>query len=97
MVESIVGCKWSVRLLEAIAEGEERPSALLRANEGLSTKVMNERLRKMLRFGIVERTVLGERPPLEVRYSLTALGARFRAVLDEVARLQADLDRGRIE
>ena len=40
MVESIVGCKWSV--------------GLLRASTGLSAKVMNERLRKMLRFGIVE-------------------------------------------
>jgi len=52
MVESIVGCKWSVRLLGVIAEGRRRPSGLLRACPGLSAKVMNDRLRKMTRFGI---------------------------------------------
>jgi DNA-binding HxlR family transcriptional regulator len=33
---------------------------------GLSAKVMNERWRKLLRSGIVERTATGARPPLEV-------------------------------
>ena len=66
MVESIVGCTWSLRILELCAEGLTRPSAFLRACPGLSAKVMNERWRKMLRFGIVERTVQGERPPVEV-------------------------------
>jgi DNA-binding HxlR family transcriptional regulator len=94
MVESIVGCKWSVRLLWLLADGRSRPSALLRACPGLSAKVMHERLRKMLRFGLVERRVFGERPPVEVEYLLTPLGRRFMRVLDEVRRLQAEVDRG---
>jgi DNA-binding HxlR family transcriptional regulator len=94
MVESIVGCKWSVRLLQLCAEGVERPSAFLRACPGLSTKVMNERWRKMLRYGIVERTVRGEKPPLEVEYRLTEFGVRFTRLLDEVRRLQDEVDRG---
>lgn len=97
MVESIVGCKWSVRLLELIAEGENRPSALLRACEGLSAKVLNERLVKMRRFGIVERRAKGQRPPLEVRYELTPFGCRFAGVLDEVRRLQRAVDRGELD
>jgi len=64
MVESIVGCKWSVRLLQLCGEGHRRPSAFLRACPGLSAKVMNERLRKMTCFGIVQRTVCGEKPPV---------------------------------
>ena len=52
MVESIVGCKWSLSLLRLAADGTSRPSALLRACPGLSAKVMNERLQKMQRFGI---------------------------------------------
>lgn len=51
MVESIVGCKWSVRLLQLCAEGHNRPGMVLRACPGLSAKVMNERWRKMIRFG----------------------------------------------
>ncbi len=74
MVESIVGCKWSVRLLQLCAEGHSRPSAFLRACPGLSAKVMNERWRKMTRFGIVRRTVFGEKPPIQVEYLLTPFG-----------------------
>lgn len=92
MVESIVGCKWSVRILEQLALGPVRPSALQRGCPGLSTKVMNERLRKLVRFGIAERTVFGEKPPVEVQYALTTFGLRFQAILDEVRRLQRDLD-----
>jgi len=96
MVESIVGCKWSVRILDAVAAGERRPSAIQRSLEGLSAKVMNERLRKMIRFGILDRTVRGEKPPVEVEYRLTPLGERFRGVIDEVRRLQSDLDDGQL-
>ncbi|MHB8911050.1 MAG: winged helix-turn-helix transcriptional regulator [Syntrophales bacterium] len=96
MVESIVGCKWSVGLLRLLADGCRRPSALLRASPGLSAKVMNERLRKMLRFGIVRRTVFGEKPPVEVEYLLTLFGRRFLGILDEVRRLQEAVDKGAV-
>lgn len=96
MVESIIGCKWSVALLGVLAEGSARPSALRRALPGLSAKVMNERLRKMLRFGIVHRSVSGEKPPLEVEYRLTAFGRRFLRILDEVRRLQDAIERGAV-
>jgi len=96
MVESIVGCKWSIRLLQLCAEGNHRPSALLRACAGLSAKVMNERLRKMTRFGIMHRTVHGEKPPVEVEYRLTPFGRRFMGILDEVQRLQQAVERGAI-
>lgn len=93
MVESIVGCKWSVRLLQLCSEDRQRPSALVRACPGLSAKVMNERLRKLTRFGIVRRTVRGEKPPVEVEYRLTPFGRRFTRILREVAKLQDALDR----
>lgn len=96
MVESIVGCKWSVGLLRLLADGCNRPSALLRASPGLSAKVMNERLRKMLRFGIARRTVRGEKPPVEVEYVLTPFGRRFIRILEEVRRLQEIVDRGTV-
>jgi DNA-binding HxlR family transcriptional regulator len=96
MVESIVGCKWSVGLLRLLADGCSRPSAILRASTGLSAKVMNERLRKMLRFGIVSRTVFGDKPPVEVDYVLTPFGRRFIGIIEEVRRLQEAVDSGAI-
>jgi DNA-binding HxlR family transcriptional regulator len=94
MVESIIGCKWSIRLLRLIADGCRRPSGLLRGCPGLSAKVMNERLRKMTGFGILRRTVFGEKPPVEVEYALTPFGRRFTRILDEVRRLQDEVDAG---
>lgn len=94
MVESIVGCKWSVRLLRLCADGVTRPSAFLRACPGLSAKVMNERWRKLLRYGIVQRQVHGQKPPIEVEYALTSFGTRFIRLLDEIQRLQEAVDRG---
>ena len=95
-VESILGCKWSIQLLQLVAQGCSRPSAILRACPGLSAKVMNERWRMMIRYGIVRRTVFGDRPPIQVEYALTAFGWRFVGILDEVRRLQEDLDHGTI-
>lgn len=92
MVENILGCKWSVRLLQLCAEGLRRPSEFLRACPGLSAKVMNERLRKMIRFGILHRTVMGEKPPVEVEYRLTAFGLDFMRIIEEVQRLQEVVD-----
>lgn len=94
MVESIVGCKWSVRILWLLADDVNRPGELLRAVPGLSYKVMNERLRKMTRFGIARRVVQGEKPPIEVSYVLTPFGHRFMRVLEEVRRLQDAADHG---
>jgi DNA-binding HxlR family transcriptional regulator len=96
MVESIVGCKWSVRLLQLCADGHTRPSAFLRACPGLSAKVMNERLRKMIRFGIVRRAVFGDKPPVEVEYRLTSFGLRFMRILEEVRRLQEAVDQAAV-
>lgn len=91
MVESIVGCKWSLSVLGAIRSGVHRPGELERACAGISTKVLNERLRKMLRFGIVERENFGEVPP-RVEYRLTPFGRRFVRLLDEIDRLQEHVD-----
>lgn len=93
MVESIVGCKWSLSVLGAIRSGVSRPGELERACAPISTKVLNERLKKMLRFGILERESFGEIPP-RVEYRLTSLGRRFVRLLDEIDDLQSAVDAG---
>jgi DNA-binding HxlR family transcriptional regulator len=92
LLEDVLGCKWAVQLLGLIAGGITRPSALQRASPGLSAKVMNERLRKLTGYAIVQRQVFGDKPPVEVEYTLTAFGRRFTVLLDEVRRLQEELD-----
>jgi DNA-binding HxlR family transcriptional regulator len=88
MVEDIVGCKWSLTVLGLVADGVSRPGAMQRRVPGLTAKVLNERLRKLLRFGIIERQVYAEVPP-RVEYTLTPFGRRFEGVLREIALLDA--------
>ncbi len=89
MVEEIVGCKWSLSVLALVRSGVVRPGAMERAVPGLTTKVLNERLRKLLRFGVLERIEYDELPP-HVEYRLTPFGRRFGALLDAVDALEAE-------
>jgi DNA-binding HxlR family transcriptional regulator len=90
MVESIVGCKWSLYVLAQIRRGVNRPGALVRNSAGLSTKVLNERLAKMHRFGILEKLTFPEIPP-HVEYRLTPFGRKFVRILAQVEKLEREL------
>ena len=93
MVESIVGCKWSLTVLQLVQQGVNRPGLMERAVPGLTAKVLNERLRKMVRFGILDRIVFPELP-LRVEYRLTSFGKKFVAVLRTIEKLESDLAGG---
>ena len=88
MVEDIIGCKWSLTVLTLIASGVSRPGAMQRRVAGLTAKVLNERLRKLLRYQIIEREVFAEVPP-RVEYRLSDFGKRFSGILDQIATLEA--------
>ena len=93
MVEYIIGCKWSIRILTLIHQGIDRPGAITRSLDGLTTKVQNDCLNKMVSFGILEKISYPEVPP-RVHYKLTNFGQRFVNILDAVAELQRELDTG---
>jgi DNA-binding HxlR family transcriptional regulator len=91
MVEDIVGCKWSLAVLDAVRNGVCRPGAIEHGIDGLSKKVLNERLSKLVRFGILEKHAFAEMPP-RVEYRLTAFGNKFCGVLDGIEALQREVD-----
>jgi len=91
MVEDIVGCKWTLAVIAQVRAGTRRPGALEHSLPGLTAKVLNERLRKLQRFGILRRRQFAEIPP-RVEYELTAFGTRFLTLLDEIDTLQRELD-----
>ena len=93
MVEDVVGCKWSLSVIGLVRTGVSRPGAMERSVSGLTTKVLNERLRKLIRYGIVERIAYPEVPP-RVEYRLTEFGERFSGILDQIEALQSDLTDG---
>jgi DNA-binding HxlR family transcriptional regulator len=90
MVEDIVGCKWSLTVLTLVRGGVIRPGAMEHAVPGLSAKVLNERLRKLVHYGILQRTSFAVSPP-RVEYTLTPFGQRFAAVLDQIETLEREI------
>ena len=93
MIEDVIGCKWSLHVLALVESGVRRPGAMERATEGLSAKVLNERLTKLVRFGVLRRTMYAEVPP-RVEYELTDFGRRFSGIIADISRLQTALEDG---
>ncbi len=91
MVETIYGCKWSLTVYQLLASGINRPGEMVRSVEGLTTKVLNECLRRNAKFGILERVSYNEVPP-RVEYKVTRFGAKFIRVLDELEKLQGEIE-----
>lgn len=85
-LEDVIGCKWSVSVLLAVGQGVCRPGALERHIEGISTKVLSERLRKLSAYGLLEKQVYPEVPP-RTEYRLTALGIRLAEIISQVQQL----------
>jgi DNA-binding HxlR family transcriptional regulator len=76
MVESIIGCKWSLSVLKLIRTGVNRPGEMQRNVEGLTTKVLNERLTKLYELGIINKIIYPVTPP-KVEYKFTEFGKKF--------------------
>jgi len=88
MVESIIGCKWSLSVLQMVHR-INRPGAMERAIDGLTTKVLNERLRNSL---ITE--FCNDMPTLRfprVEYKPTAFGEKFVHILNEIEKLNQEM------
>jgi DNA-binding HxlR family transcriptional regulator len=92
LLEDVIGCRWTITVLRAVAGGVHRPGALERHIEGISAKVLGDRLRRFTRAGIFERVQFPEIPP-RVEYYLTKFGTKFLGLLKEVEKLQEELTR----
>lgn len=88
-LEDVVGCKWSAAVLAAIARGITRPGRLERFIPGVSTKVLNERLRKLLEFGLITRSEVPGRI-LHVEYALTSTGRRLAGIIEQIRDLDEE-------
>ena len=91
MVETIYGCKWSLTVYQLLLHGKHRPGEMVRSVDGLTTKVLNECLRKNVEFGILQKNVYPEVPP-RVEYAVTDFGKKFMRILDELEKLQDEID-----
>jgi DNA-binding HxlR family transcriptional regulator len=83
-----IGDKWSLFVIFRLGEGPQRFTALKRAVDGISQRMLTVTLRGLERDGIVSRTMYPVMPP-RVDYALTPLG---HTLLDAVGALMAWVD-----
>lgn len=70
---SSVGEKWAILIITSLSTGAKRFGEVEQAVEGISQKMLSQRLQRLVADGLVERTVYREIPP-RVDYELTPLG-----------------------
>ena len=91
MVETIYGRKWSLTVYQMLADGINRPGEMVRNTDGLSTKVLNQCLKRNVEFGILDKLIFNESPP-RVEYEVTPFGQKFLDILSQLEALQEDID-----
>jgi DNA-binding HxlR family transcriptional regulator len=90
-----VGDKWSVLIVQLLADGPKRFSELRRSIEGISQRMLTLTLKGLERDGLVTRTVYPT-VPLRVEYQLTELGRTLRKPIQSLAKW-AQENRGGIQ
>jgi DNA-binding HxlR family transcriptional regulator len=83
-VLDLIGGRWTVLVIGALADGPLRFGQLERAAGGISAKVLTQTLRALERDGLLTRTIYAEVPP-HTEYELTSLG---RELIDPLAALR---------
>jgi DNA-binding HxlR family transcriptional regulator len=76
----IIGKRWTVLIIREILKGNTQFNRFLENIEGISPKVLTERLRELERLGIIRRRIVSEYP-VRVEYNLTDMGKGFEPVL----------------
>ena len=79
----ILGKRWTGLLLHALMEGPRRFCELTAIVEGLSDRVLSDRLRELETEGIVSRVVYPQ-IPVRVEYQLTEKGRALKPVVDAI-------------
>ena len=76
----LLGKRWTALLLYALLEGPQRFCELTSTVEGLSDRVLSDRLRDLEVEGVVERIVYPQ-IPVRVEYQLTEKGRALEPVV----------------
>ena len=74
---------WSLLILRDLIDGPMRFNALKRSLDGVSSKVLSERLDELREAGVVEKKVFAD-VPVRVVYSLTEKGEDLRRVIEDI-------------
>lgn len=87
----IMGCKWSMGIIDSIARDITRPGRIQKELDGISTKVLHRCINRLESEGFLTRQSFDEIPP-RVEYQFSAKG---QDLLSMIRQVQAHADRWR--
>lgn len=79
----VLGKRWTGLLIDALMVGPQRFCELTALVEGLSDRVLSDRLRELELEGVVKRVVYPQ-IPVRVEYELTEKGYALKPVIDDI-------------
>ena len=82
----LVGDKWTLLLVRDLAwHGKTTFQELQNSADGIPTNILSERLKRLMKWGLVKRRPY-QQNPVRYRYSLTRAGRDLEPVLVEIMR-----------
>lgn len=79
----LLGKRWTGLILDTMLEGPQRFCEMTAIVEGLSDRVLSDRLRELESEGVIERVVYPQ-IPVRVEYRLTEKGRDLRPVVQAI-------------
>jgi DNA-binding HxlR family transcriptional regulator len=76
----IIGKKWTVLIIREMFRRTTQFNRFLENIDGVTPKVLTQRLRELEKLGIIKRRIVSEYP-IRVEYGLTDLGKAFEPML----------------
>lgn len=79
----LLGKRWTGAIIQTLLAGSHRFGEILESVDGLSDRLLSERLKELEGEGIIERRVYPKTPVL-IEYHLTNKGLELRTVLESI-------------
>jgi DNA-binding HxlR family transcriptional regulator len=76
----VLGDRWSLLVVRDLMRGKRRFAEFLDSKEAIPTNTLAERLKRLVRAGIIESHRYSEHPP-RVEYLLTRKGEELRPII----------------
>ena len=79
----VMGGKWKPYIIYELTQGPKRPSELQRSVPEASTRVINQQLKELVDYGVVEKKVISTTCK-HSEYSLTELGCSLIPLIEQM-------------
>jgi len=81
---TIIGRKWTAQIIGNILHNCVRFNDILNVNPGLTSRILSNRLKSLVDFGIIEKNVINHHP-VEINYLLTERGHEVKKLIFDLA------------